>query len=66
MRMMENAGEICELRLYTTDETGDPHHLELLDSRTMIDVTTIYGETMKAPLPYVEMLQFWRRYEKVM
>ena len=33
------------------------------DSRHLTEVTTIYGETVQAPLVYVEMLQFWRRYE---
>ena len=35
----------------------------LQDSRHLTEVTTIYGETVQAPLVYVEMLQFWRRYE---
>lgn len=62
--MMENAGEICELRLFDSDATSDYHHFELLDSRAFINHTTVYGETINAPLVYVEMLQFWRRYEK--
>jgi len=65
-KMCENANEICELRLFNTDETTDPHHFEFLDSRAYINKTTIYGETVRAPLVYVEMLQFWRRYEKTL
>ena len=61
-RMLTNAGQICELRMFHTD-APTPHKFELGDSRAMIEVTTTYGKTMSAPLVYVEMLQFWRRYE---
>lgn len=60
--MLKNAGQVCELRMFHTD-AGAPHHFELQDSRYLTEVTTIYGETMQAPLVYVEMLEFWRRYE---
>ena len=61
-RMLTNAAQICELRMFHTD-ASTPHKFELNDSRAMITVTTSYGKTMSAPLVYVEMLQFWRRYE---
>ena len=61
-QMMKNSGQVCELRMFHTDAAA-PHHFELQDSRYQTDVTTVYGETMKAPLVYVEMLEFWRRYE---
>lgn len=61
-RMLVNAGQVCELRMFHSD-ASKTHHFELEDSRYLIDVTTVYGETMQAPLVYVEMLQFWRRYE---
>lgn len=61
-KMMKNAGQVCELRLFHTDASA-PHHFELQDSRYLTEVTTVYGETMQAPLVYVEMLKFWRRYE---
>ncbi len=64
-KMIKNAGGIVELRLFSTD-TSDAHHFEFKDSRAFIDHTTIYGETIHAPLVYVEMLQFWRRYEKTL
>ena len=61
-QMMKNAGQVCELRLFHTD-AASPHNFEVQDSRYLTEVTTVYGETMQAPLVYVEMLQFWRRYE---
>ena len=61
--MMKNAGQVCELRLFSSD-AAKPHHFEQQDSRAYIDVTTIYGEVINAPLVYAEMMQFWRRYEK--
>lgn len=61
-QMMKNAGQVCELRLFHTDASS-PHNFEVQDSRHLTEVTTVYGETMQAPLVYVEMLQFWRRYE---
>ena len=61
-KMLKNAGQVCELRLFHTDASS-PHNFEVQDSRHLTEVTTIYGETVQAPLVYVEMLQFWRRYE---
>ena len=63
-RMLKNGGSICEQRLVHTNLTGSTaHRFELKDSRAYINHTTIYGETVSAPMMYVEMLQFWRRYE---
>ena len=61
-QMMKNAGQVCELRMFHTDASS-PHQFEREDSRHLTEVTTVYGETMQAPLVYVEMLKFWRRYE---
>lgn len=61
--MLKNAGQICELRLFHSDAPS-AHHFEQQDSRAYTEVTTIYGKTMTAPLVYIEMMQFWRRYEK--
>jgi hypothetical protein len=61
-RMLVNAGQVCELRMFHSD-ASQTHHFELEDSRYLTNVTTVYGETTQAPLVYVEMLQFWRRYE---
>ena len=61
--MIKNAAQPCELRVFSTDASS-AHHFEQQDSRAYTDVTTIYGETMSAPLVYIEMMQFWRRYEK--
>lgn len=61
-KMLKNAGQVCELRLFHTDASS-PHNFEVQDSRHLTEVTTTYGETVQAPLVYVEMLQFWRRYE---
>lgn len=61
--MIKNAAQPCELRLFSTDAES-AHHFEQRDSRANTEVTTVYGETMTAPLVYAEMMQFWRRYEK--
>jgi hypothetical protein len=61
--MLKNAGQIFELRLFHSDAPS-AHHFEQQDSRAYTEVTTIYGKTMTAPLVYIEMMQFWRRYEK--
>lgn len=61
--MLKNAAQPCELRLFSTDASST-HHFEQQDSRAYTDVTTIYGETVSAPIVYYEMMQFWRRYEK--
>ena len=61
--MIKNAAQPCELRLMHTDASSG-HHFEIQDSRAYADLTTIYGETINAPIIYYEMMQFWRRYEK--
>ena len=61
--MIKNAAQPCELRVFSTD-AGSAHHFEQQDSRAYTSVTTVYGKTMSAPLVYIEMMQFWRRYEK--
>lgn len=63
-KTMMNSGQIVELRTFESSDSSTPHWFELTDSRAMTDITTIYGETVTAPKVYVEMLQFWRRYEK--
>ena len=53
---------MCELSLVHTDAPA-PHRYEQQDSNAMVSVTTRYGETLSAPWVYVDMLQYWRRYE---
>ena len=60
--MMVNAGMECELSLVHTD-AATPHRYEQQDSNANITVTTRYGETLSAPWVYVDMLNFWRKYE---
>ena len=60
--MMVNAGMECELSLVHTD-AATPHRYEQQDSNANITVTTRYGETLSAPWVYVDMVEFWRRYE---
>ena len=62
-RMLTNAGCVNELRLFSTD-ASNAHRFELSDSRAYVNHTTIFGEVVSAPVAYIEMLQFWRRYEK--
>jgi hypothetical protein len=61
--MMVNAGMECELSLVHTD-ASTPHRYEQQDSKANIEVTTRFGETLSAPWVYVDMLKFWRKYEK--
>lgn len=61
--MMKNAGMECELSLVHTD-ASNAHRYEQQDSKANINVTTRYGETISAPWVYVDMLKFWRKYEK--
>lgn len=63
-KTMKNSGQIVEFRTLPDSDSNTPHWFELKDSRAMTTVTTVYGETVTAPKVYVEMLQFWRRYEK--
>ena len=60
--MMQNAGMECELSLVHTDASNG-HRYELQDSQAYTEVTTSNGETMQAPWVYIDMLQFWRKYE---
>lgn len=74
MTMLGNAGQQAEYRLYHSDKaTNYPsdsrtaHYYELADPTLRTTVTTIYGEEVtNVPMVYVEMLQFWRRYEQNM
>lgn len=69
-RMFLNAGQIVELRLFDSfkDYTGtgtSAHHYDTQDPALRTTVTTRYGvEMTNVPVVYVEMLQFWRRYEQ--
>ena len=70
-RMLTNAAQIAEVRLFHSykDYTGTgttAHHYDTQDPALRADVTTKYGEQMtNIPVVYIEMLQFWRRYEQL-
>ena len=61
--MIQNSGQICELSMYHTDAES-PHKFELQDSQAYTSVTTQFGKTMQVPYVYIEMMQFWRRFEQ--
>ena len=61
--MLKNGGVECELSLVHTDASSG-HRYELQDSQAYIDVTTLYGENVSAPWVYVDILEFWRKYEQ--
>lgn len=74
-RMLINAGQIAELRLYhdsrcvenpTAANLQRAHHYDMEDPAQKIDgVVTRYGTSVNnVPVVYVEMLKFWRRYEQ--
>lgn len=61
--MLRNGGHEVELRMFNTT-ASKPHSFESSDPNRSISVTTRYGETITTSIVYVEMLNFWRRYEK--
>lgn len=69
-RALTNAGQLAELRLFNSykDYTGtgtSAHHYDTQDPALRANVTTHYGEELtNIPIVYIEMLQFWRRYEQ--
>ena len=69
-RMLLNSGQITELRILDSfkDYTGtgtSAHHADTQDPALRTTVTTRFGvEMTNVPIVYVEMLQFWRRYEQ--
>lgn len=59
-KMILNAAQVCELRLF---ETGG-HHFEIDNPNCLTTITNSFGQVMSnIPVVYIEMLQFWRRYE---
>ena len=69
-RMLINAGQVAELRIFNSykDYTGtgtSAHHYDTQDPALRTDITTTYGEALTSvPMVYIEMLEFWRRYEQ--
>lgn len=64
-RMLMNAGQIAECRLFNTSLTANQHHYDTQDPNLRADITTSYGEELtNIPIVYIEMLAFWRRYEQ--
>lgn len=62
-KMLKNAGMAAEFRLFSD---GGGHHYDTQNSHLRTNITTIYGEQLNnIPVVYVEMLQFWRRYEQL-
>ena len=74
MTMLGNAGQQAEYRLYHSDkatnypsDSRSAHYYELADPTLRTTATTVYGEEVtNVPMVYIEMLQFWRRYEQNM
>lgn len=69
-RMLTNAAQIAEVRLFHSykDYSGTgttAHHYDTQDPALRASVITKYGvEMQNVPIVYIEMLQFWRRYEQ--
>ena len=69
-RMLINSGQITECRLFNSykDYTGTgttAHHYDTQDPALRVNITTTYGVALTAvPIVYIEMLEFWRRYEQ--
>lgn len=72
MTMLGNAGQQAELRLFDSNHNNyadhrSEHYYELADPNLRTTFTTVYGEEVTdVPVVYIEMLQFWRRYEQNM
>lgn len=70
-RMLINSGQITECRLFNSykDYSGTgttAHHYDTQDPALRTTWTTRYGVVMQnVPIVYIEMLQFWRRYEQL-
>jgi hypothetical protein len=70
LKMFNNAANIVGLRIFnsTMDYSGTgytAHYYELIDTSLWVTATTIFGESVaNVPILYVEMLEFWRRYEQ--
>lgn len=72
MTMLGNAGQQAEYRLFHSDkatnypnDSRSEHYYELADPTLRVNKTTIFGiELTNVPIVYIEMLQFWRRYEQ--
>lgn len=59
-QMLLNAAQVCELRWFPTGG----HHFEMEAQNKVDSWTTTYGTTVSdVPIPYIEALQYWRRYE---
>ena len=71
-RMLINAGQIAEFRLFhdsrypAYSKGSDAHHYDTNDPAQRQDgVVTRYGTTVDdVPTVYIEMLKFWRRFEQ--
>ena len=69
-KMLTNTAQIAEVRLFHSykDYSGtgtSAHHYDTQDPALRTSITTRFGEAMtNVPVVYVEMLQFWRRYEQ--
>lgn len=74
MTMLANSGQQAELRLYNSyknidypNDSRSAHYYELADPTLRTTYTTIFGQTLtNVPRVYIEMLQFWRRFEQGM
>ena len=59
-QMLLNAAQVCELRYFPTGG----HHFELAAANILSSFVNTFGVTLSnVPIAYIEMLQFWRRYE---
>ena len=64
-RMFLNSGHWCEMRLFDTTLSSGQHHYDTQDPSLRATVTTRFGvEMSNVPIVYIEMLQFWRRFEQ--
>jgi hypothetical protein len=64
-RVLKNAGQIVEMRKFFVSGTGiSAHHYEL-STPLQTTITNTFGENITTSVVYIEMLQFWRRYEKM-
>lgn len=71
-RILLNSAQMTEIRLFNSEKdysgTGtSAHHYDTQDPALRASVVTKYGEELtNIPIVYIEMLQFWRRFEQGM
>lgn len=69
-RLFQRGGQRVEIRIYDcsvkySSPSTEAHHYDTQDENLKINYTSKYGESLSnISIVYIEMLEFWRRYEQ--